>query len=74
MYISYSSPCEANLRSFIEHVKLVNDANLEFPIILNEDGFVIDGRHRLSKAIIEGKKTIKSKRFISDPEACFEWV
>ncbi len=74
MYIAYGSPCDNSLRSFLEHVKMVDDADLSFPILLNQDGFVIDGRHRLSKAILNGDKTIKAKRFIKDPAACFSWV
>ncbi len=74
MYISYKSPCNDSLRSFLEHVKLVRDADLSYPILLNEDGYIIDGRHRLSKAILTGRKTIKSKRFEKDPVACFTWV
>lgn len=74
MYIGYKSPCDASLRSFLEHVKLVQAADLSYPILLNEDGYVIDGRHRLSKAILTGRKTIKSKRFKKDPASCFSWV
>lgn len=71
MYIGYGSPCKDTLRAFLEHMKMVNEADLSYPILLNEDGFVIDGRHRLAKAILNGDKTIKSKRFIKDPAACF---
>lgn len=74
MYIGYRSPCGESLRSFLEHVRLVEVADLSYPILLNEDGFIIDGRHRLSKAILTGRKTIKSKRFEKDPAACFTWV
>lgn len=74
MSMSYTSPCHDNLRSFIQHIKHVNDADLDYPIIMNEDGYIIDGRHRLAKAILEGKETIKTKRFKSDPPACFDWV
>jgi hypothetical protein len=74
MYISYKSPCDGSLRSFMEHVKSVNEADLEYPILLNEDGYIIDGRHRLAKAILTGCKTIKSKRFKKDPSPCYIWV
>jgi hypothetical protein len=74
MYISYSSPCDSSLRSFIEHVKAVQEADLSYPILLNEDGFIIDGRHRLAKAILMKRTTIKAKRFEKDPSACFDWV
>jgi hypothetical protein len=74
MYIGYNSPCNGSLRSFMEHVRLVETADLSYPVLLNEDGFIIDGRHRLAKAILTECKTIKTKRFDKDPAACFTWV
>ncbi len=71
MNIHYVSPCHDTFRSFVEHIKLVNDADLSYPIILNQDGAIIDGMHRLAKAILLGKKTIKAKRFIKDPPSCY---
>jgi len=74
LYISYGSPCENSLRSFCEHMKGVDEADLKYPILLNQDGCIIDGRHRLAKALILGRKTIKVKRFIKDPDACWKWA
>lgn len=72
LYISYNAPCEDNFRDFIAHIKLVNDADLKYPILLNENGSVLDGKHRLAKAILLGKKTIKARRFIKDPDSSWE--
>ncbi len=55
-------------------MKSVMDADLDFPILLNEDGVIIDGRHRLCKALYLGEKTIKARRFVSDNDASFKWV
>ena len=74
MFIDYASPCKDHLRSFIEHMQMVNDADLSYPIIMNENGVIIDGRHRLAKAIIEGHETIKTVRFKSDPESCYTYT
>lgn len=63
--------CKRTFRSFLEHMKSVLEADLSYPIILNQDGAVIDGRHRIARAIIEGHETIKAKRFIVDPPACY---
>ena len=71
LYIAYESPCDDNLRSFIEHMRMVVDADLSYPVLMNEDGFIIDGRHRLSKAILNKQKTIKGVRFMKDPCACY---
>lgn len=56
---------------FLKHVALVNDADLSYPIILDPDGNIADGRHRLAKAIIEGHTTIKIKRLKTMPESSY---
>lgn len=59
-----------NLREMVTHIKAVNDADLEKPIILDEDGDLMDGRHRLMKAMLLGKETIKAVRFEENPTPC----
>lgn len=51
------------------HVKAVNDADLSFPIILDWNGAIADGRHRLIKALTLGHSTIKCVRMYWKPEA-----
>lgn len=53
---------EGGLIEFARHMKHVMECDLEVPIILDEWGSVMDGRHRLVKAMIEGRATIKAKR------------
>jgi len=74
MYINYTCPYNKTLRSLVQHMKMVNDADMSFPILMNEDGCIIDGRHRLAKALLNGDETIKVKRFIEDPSDCFDWL
>lgn len=52
------------------HVKKCMDADLEFPILLDWRGSIADGRHRVIKAIAEGRTTIKAKRMTWRPEPC----
>ena len=73
LYIGYPSLCYDNFRDFIAHIKLVNDADLQYPILLNENGAIIDGKHRLAKAILLGHKTIKAKRFPKDLQLFWRW-
>ena len=54
-----------------EHCKLMKETDLKFPIILSSNGRVMDGMHRVCKAIIEGRKTIKAVQFSKDPEPDF---
>ncbi len=50
------------------HAKLINETDLDHPIILSQDGRVMDGMHRVCKALIEGIETIQAVRFDFDPE------
>ena len=50
------------------HAKLINETDLDHPIILSQDGRVMDGMHRVCKALIEGIETIQAVRFDLDPE------
>ena len=51
------------------HVKAVNEADLDYPIILDWNGSIADGRHRLIKALVLGHSTIKCVRMYWKPEA-----
>lgn len=53
--------------SFVGHIKKVLDADMSHPIILDQDGYVMDGRHRIAKALLEGEETIKFVRFEETP-------
>ena len=55
-------------RSIAEHARLINEADLSFPIILSSDGGVMDGMHRVAKAAMEGRTSLSARKFVSDPE------
>lgn len=55
------------LREMVMHMRAVLDADLDKPIILDEDGELMDGRHRLMKAMLTGAQTIKVVRFDENP-------
>jgi hypothetical protein len=55
-------------RSLVEHVKLMDEADLSFPIILSASGEVMDGRHRIAKALRGGRADIEAVQFEVDPE------
>lgn len=56
------------LREMVMHMQAVNAADLDCPIILDEDGEIMDGRHRLMKTMLLGLPTIKAVRFDKNPE------
>jgi|ERR1043166_1166636 ParB-like chromosome segregation protein Spo0J len=55
-------------REEAEHAKLIDEADLSYPIILSANGEVMDGRHRLAKAAMNGCETIEAVQFETDPE------
>lgn len=58
-------------RDVADHVKLINDADLSCPIILSATGEVMDGRHRVAKAAMEGCELIEAVQFEEDPPPDF---
>jgi hypothetical protein len=65
---------EVTWRSFVEHIRLVGETDLSYPIILSSDGRVMDGMHRVAKALLEGQDTINAVQFSQDPEPDYEDV
>jgi hypothetical protein len=55
-------------RGLIEHMRLIDEADLHYPIILAADGALMDGRHRLARALREGRSEILAVQFAEDPE------
>lgn len=43
------------LQDFANEMKFIQEAELNFPIILDINGHIIDGAHRVVKAYMEGK-------------------
>lgn len=67
VYYKYN---DLTLREMVTHMSAVNDADLDYPIILDEDGELMDGRHRVMKALLTGEETIKAVRFNKNPSPC----
>lgn len=60
----------SDMLSLAFHCKRVMKADLSFPILLDWNGAIADGRHRVLKAIIEGKRTILARRLQWKPAPC----
>ena len=54
-------------RAMVAHVILMDDADLSYPIILAADGAVMDGMHRIAKAVRQGRRDIVAVQFVEDP-------
>lgn len=49
------------------HARVAMAADLQYPIILGEDGRIMDGHHRVLKALITGEPDILVVQFTIDP-------
>jgi hypothetical protein len=58
-------------RDLPQHVRLLDETDLAYPIILSADGRVMDGMHRVVKALMEGRDTISAVQFEVQPEPDF---
>ena len=54
---------------FLYHLKRVNDTSLDYPVILDDEGVICDGWHRVAKAYLEGRPTVKAIRLLEMPDA-----
>lgn len=61
-----------NVNDYLVHYKRVQRVNLDEPLILRSDGYIMDGWHRLIKAVSLGITILPSRRFITDPEPDFK--
>lgn len=67
LYYTYE---KLTIREMVMHMQAVIAADLSKPIIMDEDGELMDGRHRLMKAMLDGEKTIRAVRFDENPSPC----
>jgi hypothetical protein len=67
--LSWNPFSTRNISEFIFQVKRINNTSLEYPILIDDLGTICDGWHRVAKAILEGKKTIKAIRMNEMPDA-----
>ncbi len=61
-------------RAIAQHMKLVQETDLKYPIILSNAGRVMDGMHRVIKALLLGHKTIRAVQFKEDVKPDYEDV
>jgi hypothetical protein len=56
------------VRNVMTHIRLVQEVDPSFPIILGADGRVMDGMHRVVRALLEEQDTIRAVQFEVQPE------
>jgi hypothetical protein len=65
-WFSHGSP--PTVRSIAEHFRLMTEVDLRFPIVVDPWGGVMDGMHRVARAMAEGKDEVAAKRLAVMPE------
>lgn len=55
-------------RSIIEHYELIRNADLSYPVILDQSGRVMDGMHRICQAAMKSLNEVSAVQFEVDPE------
>ncbi len=58
-------------RSLLQHMQMIDEVDLDYPIILDENGRVMDGMHRVCRALREDIDRIPAVRFTVTPEPDF---
>jgi hypothetical protein len=61
---------EPTVRRIVDHARLIQEVDASYPIILGPDGRVMDGMHRIARALLNGQATIPAVRFqvLPDPD------
>ena len=55
-------------RKVLLHMKLIQEVDPSFPIILAADGRVMDGMHRVARALLKGREEIDAVQFERTPD------
>lgn len=59
------------VRRVVDHFHLVQEVDPSYPIILGHDGRVMDEMHRVARALLENRTTIRAVQFEQPPQPDF---
>ena len=62
-YWSDGTGTTRTIRQIVSHTRLILAADLSYPIILGDDGRVMDGMHRVARALLAGRPEVAAGRF-----------
>jgi len=58
-------------RSILEHLEIIRACDIWWPIILDQSGRVMDGMHRVCRALLDKVERIPAVQFVEDPPPDF---
>jgi hypothetical protein len=56
------------VREIVGHIRLIQEADPAHPVILGFDNRVMDGMHRIAKALLAGQSSVRAIRFEVQPK------
>lgn len=56
-----------NMNDFVAHMQEVAKVDMKSPIIIDDEGYLMFGRHQIARALLDGNHTIKYVRFEKTP-------
>jgi hypothetical protein len=62
---------QPTVRRVVEHFRLAQAVDMSYPIILGPDGRVMDGMHRIARALLEQRPSIAAVRLPAIPDPDF---
>jgi hypothetical protein len=66
-YWSDGTGTSRTVRQIVEHARLILAVDVGHPVIISSEGRVMDGMHRIARAVLEGRTHVPGRRFA-------EWV
>lgn len=70
-YWFFDHPGKPSVRDVVEHARLISEVDTSHPIILDPDGRVMDGMHRVARALLDRKTSISAVKLATLPEPDF---
>ncbi|HEX9558412.1 MAG TPA: hypothetical protein VF991_18110 [Reyranella sp.] len=64
----FDSSDAPTVRKIVGHFRLMQKVDLSYPIIIGPDNRIMDGMHRVARALVEGRKTITAVRLLKVPD------
>ena len=66
----FTADTEPTVRAVVDHVRLILEVDPSYPIILGPDGRVMDGMHRIARALLDGRTSLTAVRLpvLPDPD------
>lgn len=70
-YWFFDQPDKPSVRDVVEHARLISEVDMSYPVILGPDGRVMDGMHRVARALLDRRTSVLAVQFETLPEPDF---